>query len=174
MNSSILYKTLLTKEQRDKRRLVSEAMDRKGLVVRYRVEDQTIFDGMFIAELIDRPQHDAGHSFLAVVEMSGAYPPSCNLEASFSTPMYRVGDAIGERRMAFGSAYRFVVRECGEKQADKFVRLVGDIFTPTDTSDKMFMRSLSRIAYKPLRVLAKYFRTDSKRDPRDIAREGSV
>ena len=49
--TSIQYKILLTPEQRERKSIVEERIDEKGLIIRYRVDDQTIFDKMFIKSL---------------------------------------------------------------------------------------------------------------------------
>jgi len=169
--TSIQYKILLTREQREKKRVVEERIDQKGVVIRYRVEDQTIFDKMLVEDLIDRPQHEAGHRFLSVVEISGAFPASCSLDSHGYTPSYQVGDIIGEKRMAFGSAYRAVVFDCGEGHADQFVHIVGKLYRDVDLKNKSIMRRLSRIVYRPLVSLSKYFRTTAKKDPRNLISE---
>ena len=169
--TSIQYKILLTPEQRERKSIVEERIDEKGLIVRYRVDDQTIFDKMFIADLIDRSQHDAGHRFLTVIEIAGAFPASCNLEGHSSTPMYRVGDIIGQRRTAFSSAYQIIVRDCGEGHADQFIHITGKLYRDVDLSDRSVIHRLSRIVYRPLEALAKYFRTDRRRDPREVIKK---
>lgn len=169
---STLFDSLLTDEQKEKRSIVEEAMDRRGWIVRYRVNDQTIFDVMFIQDHIDRPQHEAGHCFLTVIEKSGAYPASCSLEPSSGAPVYQVGNLIGERRMAFGSAYRFMQRECGDDDASYLMSLMSNVFK---TSDDRFKGSrLKRIAKaitSPLNSLSRFYRTEDKQDPRVVIRQ---
>jgi len=172
MNHSTLFESLLTKEQRENRSISEEAMDRRGWIVRYRVDDQTLFDVMFIEELIDRGQHEAGHCFLTAVEKSGAYPASCSLEAGFGAPVYQVGDLIGERRMAFGSAYRFVVRECGDESASSLMTVMGNIFKTSREYGfcGKKLKKISSSVSSPLRALARFYRTDHRQDPRSIVR----
>jgi len=171
-NHSTLFDSLLTKEQREKRSISEEAMDRRGWIVRYRVDDQTLFDLMFIKELIDRGQHEAGHCFLTAVEKSGAYPASCSLEAGNGAAAYQVGDLIGEKRMAFGSAYRFVLRECGEWSASALMAVMENIFKTSKEYGLCGskLKKISESVSIPLRVLSRFYRTDHRQDPRSVVR----
>lgn len=172
MNST-LFDSILTHEQRESRSLSEERMDPKGWVVRYRAEDQTLFDLMFVADMIERPEYDAGHLFLGSIEKSGAYPCSCNLEATFGTPAYRIGDLMGERRMAFGSAYRFAVSRSGEENAVSLMRVMDNIFKTSAeygfSGEKL--RSVSELALPSLRVLSVFYGTENAKDPRSIIRK---
>jgi hypothetical protein len=104
----------LTDEQIRKRVVAVEDVDPGGLVQRHRVLGQTLFDMLFIRELINQSQHEAIHMFMDAMSRSGAVVRSANLDTEVFTPHKDVGNMMGERRMAFSSAYRTMVGDCGE------------------------------------------------------------
>ena len=59
---------LLTPEQRRKVLLVGEALDTKGVVRIFKVKDQTIFDYLYMLDMIDTSQHEAAHHYLLALE----------------------------------------------------------------------------------------------------------
>tara|TARA_Y100000310_G_scaffold336520_1_gene421308 strand:+ start:1838 stop:2368 length:531 start_codon:yes stop_codon:yes gene_type:complete len=163
---------MLSPEQRSRASIVVEDVDIKGVIQRHRVENQTIFDEMLLLFYIEQPQHEAAHSFLDVIARSGMMIRSPNLEGCSHTPAYAVGDLMGQRHMAFSSAFRLVVRECGQEPADRLLRVANNVYLYPGSKKEMKapLRRISKSIYDPLWVLAKHYRTDGRRDPRRILR----
>ena len=159
----------LTDEQIKKRVVGVENIDYKGLVVRHRVLSQTIFDTLFLKELIDQAQHEACHLFMDSIAKSGANIRSVNLDVEVFTPHRDVGNIIGERRMAFSSAYRRMVSDVGKDDADLTIKYFVDVY-----NYPMGYREQSNIAIaiRPsLNALVNHYGTLGIRDPRQIIRK---
>jgi len=167
-----LSKALLNEDQRGKFVLESEGLDLRGIVSRNRVVNQTIYDVMFLEELIERAQHEAADCFADSLCKSGCSVGSVNLESLSHTPAYKVGAKISERRMAFSSAYRFVVGECGEDLADRLMRVIDKPYSfPRYNPDQLkYVRCVSDLLQDTLWSLASYYCTDSIVDPRKVIR----
>ena len=164
-----LISDLLTEEQRKKVALAEEALDRRGVFRRYRVEDQTIFDALFIQDLIERPQHEAAHCFSSALEKSGMYPASLVIDAVVRTPSHCVGDLLGSRWLAFGRAFRFVVKRCGEDQAERLMREMAFSYRWRDWGRKRF-NAVVEVVADPLWALADFYGCREDRDPRKLIR----
>jgi len=164
-----LISELLTGEQRKKVALVEEALDRRGIFRRFRVEDQTLFDALFVAGLLERSQQEAAHCFSAALEKSGVYPASLNLDAVVRTPSHCVGDVLGSRWLAFSRAFRFIVRDCGEEPADHLMRVMAYTHRWRDFGRKIFPRIVDVVS-DPLWSLADYYHCREATDPRKMIR----
>ena len=158
----------LTDEQIKKRAIVSEDVDIRGLVKRHRVANQTIFDMMFLMELIGQSHHEAAHLFLNAFAISGAACRSLNLESEVHAAAHTVGNAIGEKRMAFSSAYRSMVTDVGEELASDLVKYMRDVYIYPE--DLNVLRSVAEFIKKPLDALARYYGVEFRVDPRRVMR----
>tara|TARA_B100000586_G_scaffold250167_1_gene208526 strand:+ start:5084 stop:5620 length:537 start_codon:yes stop_codon:yes gene_type:complete len=160
---------LLTEEQRKKFRLVEEALDRRGIFRRFRVEDQSIFDALFVAKLIERPQHEAARCFSDILEKSGVYPASLNIDVVVRTPSHCVGDMLGSKWLTYSRAFRFMVKHAGEEGADNLMRVMAHAYCWRSLGRRDF-KEIAALVSKPLWTLADYFRCRGLRDPRKVAR----
>ena len=160
---------LLTEEQRKKFRLVEEALDRKGIFRRFRVEDQSIFDALFVASLIERPQHEAARCFSDTLEKSGVYPASLNIDVVVRTPSHCVGDMLGSKWLAYSRAFRFVVKHAGEEGADHLMRVMVRAYSWREFGRKGF-EEIASVVSQPLWALADYYQCRNARDPRRVAK----
>jgi len=158
----------LTDEQIKKRAIGVENVDYNGLVKRHRVLGQTIFDMLFLQELISQSQHEAAHLFMDSMANSGANIPSANLETEVFTAPKDIGNIIGERRMAFSSAYRFVVRECGDDRASKMMKTFENVYTYT--ADASVREEIAMEISPALDALASFYGVAIVDDPRDLVR----
>ena len=158
----------LTDEQIKKRAIRVEDVDIRGLVKRHRVLEQTLFDFLFLRELITQPQHEAVHMFMDSITRSGACVRSANLDSEVFTPHRDVGNINGERRMAFSSAYRCMVRECGEEQAIRMARCFDKIYQYSQDLDEC--RALTASLRDAMNALVKHYGTSGVEDPRRILR----
>ena len=149
--------------------LAEEALDRKGIFRRFRVQDQTIFDALFLSGLIKRPQHEAAHCFSSTLEKSGMYPASLNIDAVVRTPSHCVGDLLGSRWLAFGRAFRFVVKKCGEDQANRLMREMEFAYRWREWGRKRF-GPVSEVVQGPLWALSDYYGCVERTDPRKLIR----
>ena len=156
------------KEQLAKRGVVSEDVDLGGLVKRYRVVDQTIFDAMFLREMIEQSCHEASHMFISDLVESGAIISSSSSEPGVRVPASVVANAMAERRMAFSAAYRRVESDCGEADASYLMGICGDCHT--------YPKSLKKLVQTAIRVggaldsLSRFYGVSDRRDPRGIVR----
>jgi len=158
----------LTDEQILKRAIGVEDVDQRGLVKRHRALDQTLFDKMFILELINQTQHEAAHLFMDAISKSGATVRSANLDVEVFTAHRDVGNMIGERRMAFSSAYRRLVEDCGNEDAN---RLVG-FFSGLHSSllDKAKAPGIALWVRPCLNALARFYGCEGIQDARIVLR----
>ena len=156
------------KEQLSKRGFLSEDVDIKGLVKRNRVVDQTIFDAMFLMEMIGQSHHEAAHLFLEDLIRSGATTSGFSLESSSNSPAYAVANSIADRRMAFSSSYRRVVNDCGEDSASRMMMIYGIVYEyPTS---KKALASIADELLCCLESLSGFFGTRGSLDPRKVVR----
>ena len=160
----------LTREQFKKLNLAEESIDSRGSSVRLKVQDQTLFDALFVADLIGRPLHEAANCFMESLEKSGAFPASVNLAPSFRLPAYAVGDAMGARRMVFSRAYRFMLRECGKVDADYLMGLMSDCYSWRERIKRSNLPYISSRLVNSLKSLSKFYGCFDQGDPRDIIR----
>jgi hypothetical protein len=158
----------LTEEQIKKRAIISEDVDMKGLVRRHRVADQTMFDMMFLLELIRQPHHEAIHLFLDALSISGTSCKSCNLDSEVHTAAHTVGNALGERRMAFSKAYRSLVGDVGEDMSSLLLKYSGDVYNYPEK--KKSLESISKYFKPALDSLSSYYGTEGRVDPRRVLR----
>jgi len=158
----------LTDEQIRKRAIGVEDVDPKGLVKRHRVLSQTIFDMLFLKELIDQSQYESAHLFMDAISRSGAAVRSANLDTEVFTPHRDVGNMIGERRMAFSSAYRKMVGDIGEETSREILRYFSDVYSFPEGHDE-HVRIAAWIS-PALDSLASHYGVDSVRDPRRLIR----
>jgi len=158
----------LTDEQIKKRAIISEDVDIRGLVKRHRVANQTIFDMMFLMELIGQSHHEAAHLFLHAFSISGAACRSLNLENEIHAAAHKVGNAIGEKRMAFSSAYRAMVDDVGEELAGDLVKYMRDVYSYPDDLD--ILRGVATFLKNPLNSLARHYGVEFRIDPRKVMR----
>ena len=159
---------LLTPEQRRKVSIIGEALDTKGVVRIFKVQDQTIFDYLYMLDMIDTAQHEAAHRYLAALEKSGVYISSVDVEAVSNTPSYMVGERLADRWMAFSMANRFVIKHCGDDGADALIRISVDVYYKPESRSKL--RAIVRKISQPLRELARFYQC-RKADPRKKAKE---
>ena len=159
---------LLTPEQRRKVLLVGEALDTKGVVRIFKVKDQTIFDYLYMLDMIDTSQHEAAHHYLLALEKSGVYISSVNMEATSNTPSYAVGEKLADRWLAFSGANRHIIKKCGDVSADTLLRVSVNIYYKPES--KKILRTMVRLISQPLRELASFYQC-VKTDPRSIARK---
>ena len=160
---------LLTEEQRKKVSLGEEAIDRKGIFRRFRIEDQTLFDALFIEGLLERPQHEAAHCFSDTLERSGMYPASLNLDPIVHTPSHCVGDLLGSKWLAFSRAFRFVVKRCGDGPADRLMKEMNLSHRWREWGRKRFP-VVKGVVSDPLWALADYYGCREGGDPRRMIR----
>lgn len=162
----------LTDEQIKKRAIGIEDVDINGLVKRHRVLGQTLFDMLFLKEFIDQAQYEAAHLFIDAMAKSGAVIRSANLDTEIFTPHREVGNIIGERRLAFSSAYRAMVKDVGLEMANLTMRYFADVYSyPTQNKDQV---RVSRTIKTALSSLARHYGTVGIEDPRRIIRRFSA
>jgi len=160
---------LLSDEQVKARAVVIEDVDQRGLVQRQRVLDQSIFDRIYIDELISSQQYEAACKMMDAIARSGADIRSAKLDTEIFTPYADVGALMGERRMAFSAPFRRVVRECGSELANFLMKILADVYTYPSLLHK---RERIASALSPaLDALAIHFEIRSAPDPRDIVRQ---
>ena len=165
-----LISNSLTEEQRRKFRIEEERMDRRGVVRRLRVSDQTIFDALFVAEIIGRPQHEAADCFMETIEKTGCYPSSVSeFDATSRTPAYAVGDALGSRWMAFSRVYRYLETSCGVPDAEYLMKVMPDVYGWRERIGKKRLSRVGKRVAAPLQALADYYDC-SEQDPRAVVR----
>jgi hypothetical protein len=156
-----------TDEQIKKKMIVVENVDIKGVVKRHRVYDQTIFDAMFVRDLIKPSHHEASHCYMDAILKSGASAKGVNLDGGPKPTGRASGDAMSERRMVFSAAYRHLVDKVGELKANLLTKCFNHVHTiPGDDL-------LSEIAIdlvESLDALSDFYGTSGKLDPRDILR----
>ena len=158
----------LTTEQISKRAVGVEDVDLGGIVKRHRVLSQTVFDMMFIREIISQPAHEASHQFINDFGQSGGVPRSANLDAENHAPGYSISNAMGERRMIFSKAYRSMCDGSHEDDVAFFLSFVTSAYEyPSKPSE---LEEIGRRCSGPLRLLSRYYGTDGRTDPRDIIR----
>lgn len=150
-----------------KRAVMSEDLDVRGVAKRYRIIDQTIFDVLFLAELITAAQYEAAHLFLECLIQSGATTQGVNLEPGIRVTGIDISNSMSDRRMAFSSSFRAVVSSCGRESADFMMRCFIEIYSYPDFDKSEIAERLAPC----LHSLAAYFGTDG-RDPRSIIRRG--
>lgn len=170
MMTAGLLSNSLTPEQRRKFRLEEEKMDRRGVVRRYRVSDQTIFDALLVDEFIAQPQHEAADCFMETMERTGCYPSSISeFEATSRTPAYAVGGAMGQRWMAFSRAYRFLERASGKTAAKYMMKIMSDVYGWRETVGINRLSEVGERVSAPLLALAEYYGC-AREDPRMLVR----
>ena len=158
----------LTDEQIKKRAVGVEDVDIKGLVKRHRVLGQTLFDMLFLKEFIDQAHYEAAHLFIEAMAKSGAVVRSANLDTEIFTPHREVGNIIGERRLAFSSAYRAMVNDVGSEAANLTMRYFANVYSyPTQNKDQV---RVSRTIKPALNSLARHYGTVGMEDPRVVIR----
>ena len=158
----------LTDEQVRKRMLAVEDVDQKGLVKRHRVLGQTIFDILFIRDLICQGQHEAAHLFMDSMGKSGVYIRSASLDTEVFTPPQDIGSIIGERRMCFSSAYRHMVSDVGSPVASRTIGYFRNVYMYPETRESQ--RLIAGDIDESLSSLAAHYGTSSIHDVRDIIR----
>lgn len=170
ISTSMISNLLMNESQRKKFVLVEDEIDYKGIIHLNRVENQTIFDVMFVRGFIKQPQHEAVFCFIDVLSKSGAYPSGVNLDEVSHMPAHAVGDQIALRRLAFSAPYRSMVEKCEEREVGYLMAVMDNVFCfPRKGPEEYdFARRLSRLIQNPLWALATHYRVVSKRDPRDI------
>lgn len=165
-----LISNSLTPEQRAKFRIEEERLDRHGVVRRLRVADQTIFDALFVAEIIERPQHEAADCFMETIEKTGCYPSSIyEFESTSRTPAYAVGDAMSLRWMAFSKVYRYLEQSCGKSASKYLMKVMRDVYGWRERVGKKRLPEVGERVSAPLRALADYYDC-AEHDPRLIIR----
>ena len=158
----------LTDEQVRKRAIGVEDVDQNGLVKRHRVLSQTIFDMLFLKEFIDQSQHEAAHLFMDSISKSGASIRSANLDAEIFTPHRDVGNVIGERRMAFSSAYRKMVDAVGYDAANNTIMHFANIYEYPSGNEEQ--AKVAREVGPSLDALARHYGTTVVYDARVLIR----
>jgi len=165
-----LISNSLTPEQRAKFRIEEERMDRRGVVRRLRVADQTIFDALFVAEIIKRTQHEAADCFMETVERTGCYPCSVSeFESTSRTPAYAVGDAMSLRWMAFSKVYRYLEESCGTSASKYLMKIMRDVYGWREKVGRKRLPEVGERVSAPLLALADYYDC-AEQDPRLIIR----
>jgi len=155
-------------EQASSRVFVSEDVDMGGLVRRNRVADQTVFDAMFLMELIDQSHHEAAHLFLDALSQSGAAVSGVNPEPGVRSPAYSVGNSMADRRMSFSSPYRNMIDDCGEDKVSYIMSLYPRAYDYRDTVPDI--KEAARGAKPGLESLSRYYGVSHHSDPRRIVR----
>lgn len=165
----------LTKEQMKSRSAVEEDVDVAGVVKRHRVVDQTIWDLMFLHEMIDQPQHEALNLFMDDLVRSGAFPSGARLDRDPGDTSRSPSDVNAERRMAFSSAYRAMVHQVGDDPSNMVVKIFSSASfyrkKKMNTEDSKTLKKLSVYMNGALWALAKHYKTMGIRDPRKILRK---
>ena len=123
---------------------------------------------LLIRELIDQPQHEAVHMFMDALSRSGAVVRSANLDTEVFTPHKDVGNLIGERRMAFSTAYRSILNDCGEDSAGLVLACFKDLYSYPSSMD--ILSRISSLIAPALDALVIYYGTYRANDPRVIVR----
>ena len=165
-----LLSNSLTPEQKKKFLLEEERMDRRGVVRRYRVSDQTIFDALLVEEIIIQAQHEAADCFMETMERTGCYPSSIsNFEATSRTPAYAVGGAMGQRWLAFSRAYRFLEKASGVSDAKYLMKVMCDVYGWRERVGKEHLPLVGERLAGALTALVDYYDC-SREDPRILVR----
>jgi len=170
----------MSEEQRKKFSVKKEYVDYRQVVSRNRIQNQTIYDVLFVRDYIEQAQHEAAILFMEELSHSGANPASVSLDAINHVPAYLVGDRMSERRMAFSDSYRSMVSACGKRSANYMMTTAANVYvfpgaSAPGTSEKRndqedFAKRVARLISPPLWALAAHFGTDKKSDPRNIIR----
>ena len=158
----------LNESQLNKKDVSIEDVDQKGMVKRQRVNDQTIFDYMFINEMIGLDHHEAVHLFINDLSKSGTDIKSADMTSFSGVPFHKKGDALAERRMIFSGAFRRMIESCRESDVKFIMRYCHSPYT-----FKANNKSISKLALsmKPcLSALSRYYQVSHHRDPRSILR----
>tara|TARA_R110002012_G_C11482998_1_gene595294 strand:- start:43 stop:579 length:537 start_codon:yes stop_codon:yes gene_type:complete len=158
----------LTDEQVKKRAIGVEDVDQKGLVQRHRVLSQTLFDMLFLKEFIGQGQHEAAHLFMDSIAKSGASIRSANLDTEVFTPHRDVGNIIGERRMAFSSAYRRMIDEVGIDDANYTLKHFADVYNYPLIDEEQ--AKVARKIRPSLNALGRHYGTIDVHDARRLIR----
>jgi hypothetical protein len=158
----------LNENQLNGRDVSLEDVDQKGMVKRQKINDQTIFDFMFIQGFITMAHHEAVHLFIEDLSQSGTSIKSVDVEAFGSGAFHKKGDAMAERRMIFSDAFRSMHDSADEPDVKlimtycnnpyRFNRREADCMALADTMQPC------------LTALAKHYGVISHRDPRSILR----
>ena len=157
------------REQLAKRGFVSEDVDLRGLVKRHRVVDQTVFDAMFLLEMIDQSHHEAAHLFLGDLIDSGALAGGCDYSGSSTPPpAHAVAGSMADRRMAFSAPFRLMVEKSSEDEADRFVRMFDDMYNYPKMKSEL--SGLAESVTPCLSALVEHYGVRNRRDPRRIVR----
>ena len=156
-----------TDEQIKKKMIVVENVDVRGVVKRHRVYDQTIFDAMFLRDLIKQSHHEASHYYMDAITRSGASAKGANMDGGPRPPGHSSGGSIAERRMAFSSAYRHMVDKVGEEVANDLTSCFNRVHDIPDEDD---MSSLAMHLVDALDALSDFYGTNGRLDPRAILR----
>jgi hypothetical protein len=165
-----LISTSLTKEQRKKFKIEEEILDRRGVIRRFRVADQTIFDALLCAEIIVRNQHEAAEHFMETVEKTGCYPSSISVfESTSNLPSYAVGRALSQRWLAFSGVYEYLNKCCGKRSANYMIKMMDNLYSWRERFGTKDLVKVGERVSKPLEVLAEYYNCVEK-DPRTIIR----
>ena len=179
LSISMISDLFMSEEQKKKFSVKKEYVDYRHVVSRNRIENQTIYDVLFVRDHIEQAQHEAAILFMEELSHSGANPASVNLDAINHVPAYLVGDRMSERRMAFSDSYRSMVAACGKRSANYMMTTAANVYVfpvasvpekiwPREQED--FAKRVARLISPPLWALAAHFGTDKKSDPRNIIR----
>ena len=159
---------VLPDEQLLKHAVSVEDVDLAGLVKRHRVLTQTVFDLMFIREIIDQGSYEAAHQFMDDFGQSGGVAKSVNLESENHSPGHSISNAMGERRMIFSKAYRAMVDGSNEDDVSFFLEIIRHSYNSPSKFDSL--KKIGARCRGPLGALSRHYGTDGRTDPRDIIR----
>ena len=171
-STSMISDLLMNEQQRSRFVVRKEYVDYKRLIHRNRVENQTIYDVMLVASLIEQAQHEAIILFMNELAESGANPSSVNLDAINHVPAYLVGSRMSEQRMAFSAAYRAMVKGCGDRGAGFLMVTTRNVYVfPRKKGEQRdFAKRMAGLIDSPLWALASHYNISDKVDPRHILR----
>ena len=161
---------LLTEERKQHSLVAAEDLDDRGLVQRLRVQDQSVFDAMFVHEHISRSQYEGSTLFLSDLERSGVFPSSVDVRKAAHTPSHKVGDATSVRWMAFSSAYRFACESGGYDSANALMRIIPQTYSWGMTLGIPMLSAVALRVRGALGSLAVFYGCEELEDPRDIIR----
>lgn len=166
-------KTIKSNKKNNKE-IIIESVDQKGFVKRGRVIDQTVFDQMFMKELITLGQHESAHRFSEALSQSGTSIPSIDIErlADFTDvkSIKASAESAADRRMIFSKAYRFMLGRCGDESdagLKLFMYYCHNLYSLLEDAP---IEIQVKLISKPMNALSDFYGSSGSRDPRMIIR----
>jgi hypothetical protein len=162
------YRDGLNNEQLSEKNVSIEDIDQKGLVKRQKVNDQTVFDHMFVCGEIEMSHHEAVHLFIEDLNKSGTSIKSVDVKAFGGSPFHKKGDAIAEKRMIFSDAFRAMIEAADDTDVKSIMAYCHRPYEFSKKDDHV--AALAKTMRVGLNALAKHYKVHSHRDPRLILR----